>query len=72
MRARRIDNRCAAAPGARAIRSSRFYVALDDDLMMRRFGGEQVAGLMQRMGVDDDMPLEHGMVSKSIERAGPG
>ncbi|MEZ4771482.1 MAG: preprotein translocase subunit SecA, partial [Caldilineales bacterium] len=67
--ARRIDNQLRGRAGRQGDPgSSRFYVALDDDLM-RRFGGERVAGLMQRMGVDDDMPLEHGMVSKSIENA---
>ena len=67
--ARRIDNQLRGRSGRQGDPgSSRFFVGLDDDLM-RRFGGERVAGLMQRMGVEDDMPLEHGMVSKSIENA---
>ena len=67
--ARRIDNQLRGRAGRQGDPgSSRFFVALDDDLM-RRFGGERVAGLMQRMGVEDNMPLEHGMVSKSIENA---
>ena len=67
--ARRIDNQLRGRAGRQGDPgSSRFFVGLDDDLM-RRFGGERVAGLMQRMGVEDDMPLEHGMVSKSIENA---
>jgi len=67
--ARRIDNqlrgRCARQgdPG-----STRFYVSLDDDLM-RRFGGERVKGLMERMKMEDDVPLEYGILSKSIEQA---
>ncbi|MEA3337783.1 MAG: preprotein translocase subunit SecA [Chloroflexota bacterium] len=67
--ARRIDNQLRGRSGRQGDHgSSRFFVALDDDLM-RRFGGDRVAGLMDRLGVEDDMPLEHGMVSKSIENA---
>ncbi|MFC1463502.1 MAG: preprotein translocase subunit SecA [Candidatus Brachytrichaceae bacterium NZ_4S206] len=67
--ARRIDNqlrgRCARQgdPG-----STRFYVSLDDELM-RRFGGERVKSLMERMKMEDDVPLEYGILSKSIEQA---
>jgi preprotein translocase subunit SecA len=67
--ARRIDNqlrgRCSRQgdPG-----SSRFYVSLEDDLMMR-FGGERVKGLMERMNMEEDVPLEYGILSKSIETA---
>jgi len=67
--ARRIDNqlrgRCARQgdPG-----SSRFYVSLDDDLM-RLFGADNVTTLLDRLGMDDDMPLEHNMLSRAIERA---
>ncbi len=67
--ARRIDNqlrgRCARQgdPG-----STRFYVSLDDDLM-RRFAGERIKGLMERMQMEDDVPLEYGILSKSIETA---
>jgi preprotein translocase subunit SecA len=67
--ARRIDNqlrgRCSRQgdPG-----STRFYVSLDDELM-RRFGGERVKGLMDRMNMEDDVPLEYGILSKSIEQA---
>src|SRR6185503_12622496 len=48
--------------------SSRFYVALQDDLM-RRFGGQNVANLMDRFGVEEVIPIEAGIVSKSIENA---
>jgi preprotein translocase subunit SecA len=67
--ARRIDNqlrgRCARQgdPG-----STRFFVSLDDELM-RRFGGERVKGLMERMKMEDDVPLEYSILSKSIEQA---
>ncbi len=67
--ARRIDNqlrgRCSRQgdPG-----STRFYVSLDDDLM-KRFGGERVKGLMERMNMEEDVPLEYGILSKSIEQA---
>ena len=67
--ARRIDNQLRGRAGRQGDPgSSRFYVGLDDDLM-RRFGGERVAGLMERLGVEDDVPIEHGMVSKSLENA---
>ncbi len=67
--ARRIDNqlrgRCARQgdPG-----STRFYVSLEDELMMR-FGGERVKALMTRLNIEDDVPLEYGILSKSIEQA---
>ncbi len=67
--ARRIDNQLrgrAARQGDPG--SSRFFLSLSDDLM-RRFGGESIAGIMNRLGVDDDVPIEHGMVSKSIANA---
>lgn len=67
--ARRIDNQLRGRsarqgdPG-----SSRFYLSLEDDLM-RLFGGEQVSGLMQRLKVDDSLPLEARMVSGIIENS---
>ena len=67
--ARRIDNQLRGRsarqgdPG-----SSRFYLSLEDDLM-RLFGGEQVSGLMQRLKVDDTLPLEARMVSGIIENS---
>ena len=65
--ARRIDNQLrgrAARQGDPG--SSRFYLSLEDELM-RLFGGEQVSGLMQRLKVDDTLPLEARMVSGIIE-----
>ena len=65
--ARRIDNQLrgrAARQGDPG--SSRFYLSLEDDLM-RLFGGQQVSGLMERLKVDDTLPLEARMVSGIIE-----
>ena len=60
---------CAAAPAARAIPgSSRFYLSLEDDLM-RIFGSDRISGLMQRLGMEEGVPIEHGMVTRAIERA---
>ncbi len=67
--ARRIDNQLRGRsarqgdPG-----SSRFYLSLEDDLM-RLFGGDQVSGLMQRLKVDDSLPLETRLVSGIIENS---
>ncbi len=47
---------------------SRFYISLEDDLM-RLFGGEKIQALMDRMKIEDDVPIEAGMVSNSIESA---
>jgi preprotein translocase subunit SecA len=67
--ARRIDNQLRGRAGRQGDPgSSRFYVSLQDDLM-RRFGGQNVANLMERFGVDDDIPIEANIVSKSIENA---
>ena len=67
--ARRIDNQLRGRSGRMGDPgSSRFYVALDDELM-RRFGGSSVANIMERLGVDEDTPIEHNMVTKVIESA---
>jgi len=67
--ARRIDNQLRGRSGRQGDPgSSRFYVALDDDLM-RRFGGQSVANLMDRFNIEEDIPIEHGLISKSIESA---
>ncbi|HQZ98769.1 MAG TPA: preprotein translocase subunit SecA [Thermoflexales bacterium] len=67
--ARRIDNQLRGRSARQGDQgSTRFYVALDDDLM-RRFSGERVAALMDRMKLEDDVPLEYGILSKSIEQA---
>ncbi len=67
--ARRIDNQLRGRSGRQGEPgSSRFFVSLADDLM-RRFGGATVAGLMDRLGVDEDIPIEHDMITRSIENA---
>jgi preprotein translocase subunit SecA len=66
---RRIDNQLRGRSGRQGDPgSSRFFVSLQDDLM-RIFGGEQVARLMDRLGVDENIPIEARLVSKSIENA---
>jgi preprotein translocase subunit SecA len=67
--ARRIDNQLRGRAGRQGDPgSSRFYLSLEDDLM-RRFGGGNIAGIMDRLGLEEDIPLEHGLVSRSIENA---
>ncbi len=67
--ARRIDNQLRGRAGRLGDPGmSRFYLSLGDDLM-RRFGGDRIAGIMARLGVEDDMPIEAGVVSKAIENA---
>ncbi|MCC6945270.1 MAG: preprotein translocase subunit SecA [Thermomicrobiales bacterium] len=66
---RRIDNQLRGRAGRQGDPgSSRFYLSLDDDLM-KRFSGDRVRGIMDRLGFDDETPIEHGMISKSIESA---
>ncbi|MBF6590050.1 MAG: SEC-C domain-containing protein, partial [Ktedonobacterales bacterium] len=66
---RRIDNQLRGRSGRQGDPGeSRFFVSLEDDLM-RRFGSDRVAGLMSRMGMDDDVPLESKMVSGVLEQA---
>jgi len=67
--ARRIDNQLRGRAGRQGDPgSSRFYVSLQDDLMVR-FGGPAVARIMEQLGVDEDLPLEHPMVNKAIASA---
>jgi preprotein translocase subunit SecA len=67
--ARRIDNQLRGRSGRQGDPgSSRFFVSLEDDLM-RRFGGQNVASLMERFGMEEDVPIEHNLVSKAIESA---
>lgn len=66
---RRIDNQLRGRSGRQGdTGSSRFYLSLQDNLM-RIFGGEQVAGLMERFGFEENAPLEHPLVSRSISEA---
>ena len=67
--ARRIDNQLRGRCGRQGDPgSSRFYVSLEDDIM-RRFGGDRIKGFMQWAGMDEDVPIEHSLVSKAIENA---
>jgi preprotein translocase subunit SecA len=67
--ARRIDNQLRGRAGRQGDPgSSRFYLSLEDDLM-RIFGSDRIAGLMQRLGMEEGVPIEHGMVTKAIQRA---
>ncbi len=67
--ARRIDNQLRGRAGRQGDPgSSRFYLSLEDDLM-RIFGSDKIQGLMDRLGMEEGVPIEHGMVTKAIERA---
>jgi preprotein translocase subunit SecA len=67
--ARRIDNQLRGRAGRQGDPgSSQFYVSLEDELM-RRFGSERISTLMERLGMEEDVPIEHGVISKSIENA---
>ncbi len=67
--ARRIDNQLRGRAGRQGDPgSSRFFVSLEDELM-RRFGGASIAGLMDKLGLEEDVPLEHPWVSRAIENA---
>jgi preprotein translocase subunit SecA len=66
---RRIDNQLRGRAGRQGDPgSSRFYVSIEDDLM-KRFGSERIAGWMDRLGMEEDEPIEHRFISKSIENA---
>src|SRR5688572_23039593 len=67
--ARRIDNQLRGRAGRQGDPgSSRFFLSLEDDLM-RIFGSDRISGLMQRLGMEEGVPIEHGMVTRAIERA---
>ena len=66
---RRIDNQLRGRSGRQGDPgSSRFYVAMEDDLM-RLFGGEMIINWMERLGWEENMPIEHPRIAKSIENA---
>jgi preprotein translocase subunit SecA len=66
---RRIDNQLRGRSGRQGDPgSSRFYLSLEDDLM-RIFGSDRIQGLMGKLGMEEGEAIEHGMVSKAIERA---
>jgi preprotein translocase subunit SecA len=67
--ARRIDNQLRGRAGRQGDPgSSRFYLSLEDDLM-RIFGSDRISGLMEKLGMEEGVPIEHGMVTRAIERA---
>ena len=66
---RRVDNQLRGRRGRQGDPgSSRFYLSLEDDLM-RIFGSDRLQNIMRRLGMEEGVPIEHGMVSRSIERA---
>jgi preprotein translocase subunit SecA len=66
---RRIDNQLRGRAGRQGDPgSSRFYVSLEDDLM-RLFGSDNIMGILDKVGMDDSIPIEHSIVSRSIENA---
>jgi preprotein translocase subunit SecA len=66
---RRIDNQLRGRSGRQGDQgSSRFYLSLEDDLM-RVFGSERIASVMDRLGMEEDQPIEHQIISRAIEGA---
>ncbi len=66
---RRIDNQLRGRAGRQGDPgSTRFYVSLEDELMLR-FGADRIKGMMEKLTPDDDIPIEMGMISKQIESA---
>ncbi len=66
---RRIDNQLRGRAGRQGDPgSSRFYLSLEDDLM-RIFAADRISGLMKRVGMEEDEPIEHNLISKAIENA---
>jgi preprotein translocase subunit SecA len=67
--ARRIDNQLRGRSGRQGDPgASRFYLSLEDDLM-RIFGSDRISGIMDKLGMEEDMPIENKIVSKAIENA---
>ncbi|HBA27643.1 MAG TPA: preprotein translocase subunit SecA, partial [Nitrospinae bacterium] len=67
--ARRIDNQLRGRSGRQGDPgSSRFYLSLEDDLL-RIFGSDRISGLMEKLGMEEDQPIEHKMITKAIENA---
>ena len=66
---RRIDNQLRGRSGRQGdLGSSRFYLALEDDLL-RIFGAERISSIMDRIGMEENQPIEHKLISKAIENA---
>ncbi|MFA5777724.1 MAG: preprotein translocase subunit SecA [Parcubacteria group bacterium] len=67
--ARRIDNQLRGRAGRQGDPGvSQFYVSLEDELM-RRFGGDKMKGMMDRLGLPEDQPIQNSIISKTIENA---
>jgi preprotein translocase subunit SecA len=67
--ARRVDNQLRGRSGRQGDPgSSRFYLSLEDDLM-RIFGGEQISGIMDRLNLPEDQPIENALIGRAIEQA---
>ncbi len=67
--ARRIDNQLRGRSGRQGdAGSSRFYLSLEDDLL-RIFGSDRISGFMEKIGMEEGQPIEHGMVSKAVANA---
>ena len=67
--ARRIDNQLRGRAGRQGDPgSSQFYISLEDDLM-RLFGGENIYNIMEKLGLDEDTPIDHPLISRAIESA---
>ena len=66
---RRIDNQLRGRSGRQGDPgSSQFYISLEDDLM-RLFGGDNIFGIMEKLGLDEDTPIDHPLISRAIESA---
>ena len=66
---RRIDNQLRGRSGRQGDKgSSRFYLSLEDDLL-RIFGAERISSIMDRIGIEENQPIEHTLISKAIENA---
>ena len=66
---RRIDNQLRGRSGRQGDQgSSRFYLSLEDDLL-RIFGSDRISGIMERLGMEEDEPIEHSMITRAIENA---
>ena len=66
---RRIDNQLRGRSGRQGDPgSSRFYLALEDDLL-RIFGGERITGIMEKLGMEEGEPIQHNLISRAIENA---
>ncbi len=67
--ARRIDNQLRGRSGRQGDPgSSQFFISMEDDLM-RLFGADNIVGMMEKLGLEEDMPIDHPLISRAIENA---